>query len=190
MTFRKSTRRGDRWLWRLATPAPLCPSHFRRGVGFLRLTTTFKKASCGTWKPRKCADHGRNKRDPKTVALTVFAQLIRTSAMRPVILALLGFCCLTAYVAEGVGSEGVEKEICVSLTTQRLPLKHIKSYTIKEGPMRAVILITRRGVKVCANPQTEWVKKAMVHVNSKKSTKQTKPTGAQQSTNTPVTLSR
>lgn len=55
---------------------------------------------------RKCADHGRNKRDPRTAVLTISAQLIRTSAMRLSILALLGFCCLTAYVAEGESCNG------------------------------------------------------------------------------------
>nr|XP_019602960.1 PREDICTED: lymphotactin [Rhinolophus sinicus] len=105
--------------------------------------------------------------------------------MRTVVLALLAICCLTAYVVEGVGSEGVEKEICMSLTTRRLPVKIIKKYEFREGPMRAVVFITRRGFKICANPQADWVKKAVEHVDNRSSTNQTKPTGPQQYTNTP-----
>ncbi|XP_012513208.1 PREDICTED: lymphotactin-like [Propithecus coquereli] len=112
--------------------------------------------------------------------------------MRPLILAFLGICCLAAHVVEGVGSEVPDKSICVSLTTQRLPVNRIKTYTIKEGSMKAVIFITKRGLKVCADPQAKWVKAAVKSVDSKSKTKsnllQTKPTGAQHSTNTAVTL--
>uniref|UniRef100_A0A8C0HYK1 Chemokine interleukin-8-like domain-containing protein n=1 Tax=Balaenoptera musculus TaxID=9771 RepID=A0A8C0HYK1_BALMU len=89
-----------------------------------------------------------------------------------------------------VGSEVLEKTICVSLTTQRLPIKNIKTYTIKEGSMKAVIFITRRGLKVCADPQVEWVKKAVrtIDKSSRRNVSQTKPTGAQQPNNTAVTL--
>uniref|UniRef100_A0A8C3WBJ6 Chemokine interleukin-8-like domain-containing protein n=1 Tax=Catagonus wagneri TaxID=51154 RepID=A0A8C3WBJ6_9CETA len=110
--------------------------------------------------------------------------------MRLLILALLAICCLTAYTVEAVGSEVLEKTICVSLTTRRLPIKNIKTYTIKEGSMKAVIFITRRGLKICADPHVEWVKKAVqtIDKSSKRNVNQAKPTGAQQSTNTAVTL--
>lgn len=49
-----------RWLWHLVTPPPLCPSHFRGGVGFLLLMTTFKKVSCGAWKPSQVKSHYRS----------------------------------------------------------------------------------------------------------------------------------
>ncbi|XP_016004087.1 lymphotactin [Rousettus aegyptiacus] len=111
--------------------------------------------------------------------------------MRTLILALLGLCCLTVRIVEGVGSEVLEERICMSLTTRRLPVKNIKTYTIKEGPVRAVIFITKRGLKICANPQEDWVKKAVEHVKSNgKNRTQTKPTGARQSTSAAVTLAR
>uniref|UniRef100_A0A8C9C0D4 Chemokine interleukin-8-like domain-containing protein n=1 Tax=Phocoena sinus TaxID=42100 RepID=A0A8C9C0D4_PHOSS len=109
--------------------------------------------------------------------------------MRLLILAFLGICCLAAYTVEGVGTEVLDKNICVSLTTRRLPIKNIKTYTIKEGPMKAVIFITRRGLKVCADPQVEWVNKAVNNKVTRRNVSQTKPTGAQQSSNTAVTLS-
>ncbi|KAM8812061.1 lymphotactin-like [Rhynchonycteris naso] len=112
--------------------------------------------------------------------------------MRPLILAVLGFCCLSTDIVDAVGSEVLEQKICVSLTTKRLPVKNIKTYTIKEGPMKAIIFITRRGFKVCADPQVEWVKKA-VHIidkSTRKNVSQTKPPRAQHPTDTTVTLTR
>ncbi|XP_053463510.1 lymphotactin [Nycticebus coucang] len=112
--------------------------------------------------------------------------------MRPFILAFLGICCLTEHLVEGVGSEIPEKSICVSLTTRQLPVNRIKTYTIKEGSIKAIIFITKRGLKVCADPQAKWVKSAVEIINGKSKAKsnmlQTKPTGPQQSTKTAVTL--
>ncbi|XP_048213772.1 lymphotactin-like [Perognathus longimembris pacificus] len=112
--------------------------------------------------------------------------------MRLLLLTLLALCCLSACLVEGVGSEVPEESICVSLTTQKLPVKRIRTYTIKEGFMKAVIFITRRGLKVCADPQDKWVKAAIKSVdNRSRTTKdmiQTKPTGTQESTSTAITL--
>ncbi|XP_034795835.1 lymphotactin isoform X1 [Pan paniscus] len=92
----------------------------------------------------------------------------------------------------GVGSEVSDKRTCVSLTTQRLPVSRIKTYTITEGSLRAVIFITKRGLKVCADPQATWVRDVVRSMDRKSNTRnnmiQTKPTGTQQSTNTAVTL--
>ncbi|XP_037668993.1 lymphotactin [Choloepus didactylus] len=112
--------------------------------------------------------------------------------MRLLILTFLGICCLTAYVVEGVGSEVPEKTICMILTTRPLPIQRIKTYTIKEGAMKAVIFVTKRGLKICADPQATWVKAAVKSMDSKSISRRnmigTKPTGAQQSTDTAVTL--
>ncbi|CAK6439836.1 unnamed protein product [Pipistrellus nathusii] len=112
--------------------------------------------------------------------------------MRPLLLALLGLCCLALRAVEGVGSEVVDQRICVSLTTRQLPMNRIKTYTIKEGPMKAVIFITKRGLKVCADPHANWVKKAVQTVDKSRrmNVNQTKPTGAQQPTRTAVTQAR
>ncbi|XP_057585863.1 lymphotactin-like [Hippopotamus amphibius kiboko] len=101
--------------------------------------------------------------------------------MRLLILAFLGICCLAAYTVEGVGTEVLEKAICFKLITKPLPIKNIKSYTIKEGAMKAVIFVTRRGLKVCASPQVEWVKEAVqtMDKSTRRNVSQTKPIGAQ-----------
>ncbi|XP_004646120.1 lymphotactin [Octodon degus] len=114
--------------------------------------------------------------------------------MRLLLLAILGACCLTACIVAGVGNEVPERSICMSLTTQPLPVNKIKTYVIKEGSMKAVIFITKRGLKICANPQTNWVKAAINSVDSRSNTRrnriQTNPTEAQQSTYTVGTLSQ
>ncbi|XP_045153890.1 lymphotactin [Echinops telfairi] len=93
---------------------------------------------------------------------------------------------------QGVGSEVPARSICVSLHTRPLPVQKIKSYTIKEGSMRAVILITKRGLKICADPDAKWVKSAIQHVDKKatsqKNMTQSNFTRPQQSTNTAGTL--
>ncbi|XP_003785773.1 lymphotactin [Otolemur garnettii] len=112
--------------------------------------------------------------------------------MRPFILAFLGICCLTAHLVEGVGSEIPEKSICLSLTTRQIPISRIKKYTIKEGSVQAIILITKRGLKFCADPQAKWVKSAIEIIDGKSKAKsnmlQTQPIGPQQSTRTAATL--
>ncbi|XP_007531854.1 lymphotactin [Erinaceus europaeus] len=110
--------------------------------------------------------------------------------MRTLLLILLGIWCLTAYGVDGVGSEALEKSVCMSLKTRPLPVHRIRTYTIKEGSLKAVIFITKRGFKICANPEDEWVKKAIKSVDksTRRNATQTKPTGTQQTTNTAVTL--
>ncbi|XP_006872713.1 PREDICTED: lymphotactin [Chrysochloris asiatica] len=112
--------------------------------------------------------------------------------MRLLILACLAICCLSAYIVEGVGSEVPDRSICMSLHTRPLPVQKIKSYTIKEGSLRAVIFITKRGLKICADPEAKWVKAAVKHVNKKSTVRinmaQTKPTEAQLSTSSAVPL--
>ncbi|XP_007935909.1 lymphotactin-like [Orycteropus afer afer] len=112
--------------------------------------------------------------------------------MRLLILAFLMICCLSVYNVEGVGSEVPDKTICVSLHARPVPVHRIKYYIIKEGSMKAVIFITKRGLKICADPEANWVKAAVRSVNKKSTTRrdmvQTKPIGTQESTNTDVTL--
>ncbi|XP_007935908.2 lymphotactin-like [Orycteropus afer afer] len=85
--------------------------------------------------------------------------------MRLLILAFLIICCRSVYNVEGVGTEVPEKTICLSFHIQPLPVHRIKAYTFKEGPMKAVIFITKRGLKICADPEVKWVKAAVRSVN-------------------------
>nr|QCI30376.1 chemokine XCL1 [Maxomys rajah] len=113
--------------------------------------------------------------------------------MRLLLLTFLGVCCFTAWVVEGVGTEVLHESVCVSLRTQRLPVQRIKTYTIKEGAMRAVIFVTKRGLRICADPHATWVKAAIKTVDGRssasKNTTKTIPTQAQRSTSTTIALS-
>ncbi|XP_005071434.1 lymphotactin [Mesocricetus auratus] len=112
--------------------------------------------------------------------------------MRLLLLTFLGACCLTTWTVEGVGTEVLEESFCVSLTAQQLPVQKIKTYTIREGILKAVIFVTRRGLKICADPHAKWVKAAIKTVDrrsrARKNVIETSPTRVQRSTSTAVTL--
>ncbi|XP_074076464.1 lymphotactin-like [Macrotis lagotis] len=86
--------------------------------------------------------------------------------MKFLLLTLICFSGLTAYMVEGIGSEVIKKSFCVSWS-QPLPSKRVKSYSIEEGPMRAVIFITSKGIKICANPEAGWVKNVINSVDNR-----------------------
>ncbi|XP_068950639.1 lymphotactin-like [Petaurus breviceps papuanus] len=99
--------------------------------------------------------------------------------MKLFLLALICFCGPTAYMVEGVGTEVIKKSFCVSWS-QPLQSKRVKTYAIEEGPMRAVIFITHRGFKICADPEANWVKKVMNSVDRRTTMrKTTRPTASE-----------
>ncbi|XP_072494711.1 lymphotactin-like [Notamacropus eugenii] len=104
--------------------------------------------------------------------------------MKLFLLALICFYGLTAYMVEGVGTEIMKKSFCVSWS-QPLQSKRVKSYAIEEGPMRVVIFITRRGFKICADPEAHWVKNVMNSVDNRNTMRKTtrKTTVSQPPTN-------
>ncbi|XP_034369556.1 lymphotactin-like [Arvicanthis niloticus] len=113
--------------------------------------------------------------------------------MRLLLLTLLGVCSLTTRVVEGVGTEALEESSCVSFQIQPLPVQKIKTYTIREGPVKAVIFVTKRELKICADPQANWVKRVIKTVDSRKNARRsmagTVPTQAQRSPSTAKALS-
>ncbi|XP_021482138.1 lymphotactin-like [Meriones unguiculatus] len=113
--------------------------------------------------------------------------------MRLLLLTFLGVCCLSICIVEGVGTEVLEKTTCVTFKTRPLPLQKIKTYTIKEGMMKAIIFITKKGLKFCADPKAKWVQEAVISIDGrssvKKSMAKTVPTRVQRSTSTAMFLS-
>ncbi|XP_051854964.1 lymphotactin-like [Antechinus flavipes] len=108
---------------------------------------------------------------------------------------LLVFFCFygfTLSTVEGVGSEIMKRSFCVSLSSKPLPVHSVKSYTIEEGPMKAVIFVTRKGFKICADREVNWAKTVIKTVDSRlkrKHMNQTKPTGSQPPTGRTMTMS-
>ncbi|AFX83458.1 ORF8 [Rat cytomegalovirus ALL-03] len=83
------------------------------------------------------------------------------------LLTILALCCVAIWVVESIGIEVLHETICVSLRTQRIPIQKIKTYTIKEGAMRAVIFVTKRGLRICADPDAGWTKAAITTLDKK-----------------------
>ncbi|XP_017651546.1 lymphotactin [Nannospalax galili] len=81
----------------------------------------------------------------------------------------------------------------MSLRTQPLPVNRIKTYIIQEGFMKAVIFFTKRGLKICADPEASWVRAAVKTVDNRSSARRSmtepNPMGTQRSTSTAATLS-
>ncbi|XP_004688167.2 PREDICTED: cytokine SCM-1 beta [Condylura cristata] len=104
--------------------------------------------------------------------------------MRTLILALFGMCYLATHTAEGVGSEVIKRSVCVQLTTKPLHVKQVSRYIIDEGPVKAIVFITKRGIKICANPKHKWVKNVVKDLDrsAKKTMTQTITTRVQRAT--------
>ncbi|XP_068950638.1 cytokine SCM-1 beta-like [Petaurus breviceps papuanus] len=112
--------------------------------------------------------------------------------MKLLLLTLFCFYGFTLFTVEGVGSEVMKRSFCVSLTSKPLPVNSVKSYLIEEGLMRAVIFVTRKGIKICADPDVHWAKNIITVLDKKHKRKnriQIKPTGSQPHTDRTVTMS-
>ncbi|XP_020830357.1 cytokine SCM-1 beta-like [Phascolarctos cinereus] len=112
--------------------------------------------------------------------------------MKLLLLVLFCFCGFTLFTVEGVGSEVMKRSFCVSLTSKPLPVNSVKSYLIEEGPMRAVIFVTRRGIKICADPEVNWARGIIRAVDSRHKRRnmiQTKLMGSQPPTDRTMTIS-
>ncbi|XP_074120730.1 cytokine SCM-1 beta-like [Sminthopsis crassicaudata] len=117
---------------------------------------------------------------------------LNLTATMKLLLAFFCFCGFTLFTVEGVGSEIMKRSFCVSLTSKPLPVHSVKSYTIEEGRIKAVIFVTRRGFKICADPELSWAKTVIKGVDSrlkKKNMNQTKPIGSQPPTGRTMTMS-
>ncbi|XP_074078048.1 cytokine SCM-1 beta-like [Macrotis lagotis] len=113
------------------------------------------------------------------------------AVMKLILLIFFCFYGFTLFTVEGVGSEIMKRSFCVSLTSKPLPVNTVKSYTIEEGPMKAVIFVTRKGIKICADPEINWAKGIIKHVDKKQKRKnriQTTPTGSQPPTDRTRTM--
>ncbi|NWT94629.1 CCL3 protein, partial [Urocynchramus pylzowi] len=63
-------------------------------------------------------------------------------------------------------NEAKSTSCCVSYISQRIPRSMISSAYVTSNtcPMPAVVLVTRKGRKMCADPNARWVQKYLEHL--------------------------
>ncbi|XP_047444584.1 monocyte chemotactic protein 1B-like isoform X2 [Mugil cephalus] len=88
-------------------------------------------------------------------------------------LVLATFLCFSTWMSlvHTVSAHGPPSDCCLQWSRTKLHPKQIKNYTIQsEGvcPIKAVVFLTVRGKRVCSNPETPWVKKAILKVDREK----------------------
>ncbi|XP_004620936.2 C-C motif chemokine 26 [Sorex araneus] len=79
----------------------------------------------------------------------------RVHAALPVLLA----CLLSVHLGATVRSSDVAKFCCFQFSNKVIPRKlvHAFEFTQSSCSQQAVIFITKRGRKICANPKKPWV---------------------------------
>ncbi|XP_067322403.1 lymphotactin-like [Anolis sagrei] len=100
--------------------------------------------------------------------------------MRPYVAAILAIVFLDSFgvhiVRETKASQTMALSACISLQSTEINIKRIADYVEQTSPVKAVILITRSGVKICVPHNLPWVKKTVQKLNQKKIRKQKKIT--------------
>uniref|UniRef100_A0A452GTX5 Chemokine interleukin-8-like domain-containing protein n=1 Tax=Gopherus agassizii TaxID=38772 RepID=A0A452GTX5_9SAUR len=64
-------------------------------------------------------------------------------------------------VRGSVASQIVPRSSCVDLSTQQLDIRRLAKYEMQHIPVKAVMFITRRGIKICVQPDLKWVQDAI-----------------------------
>ncbi|XP_032386957.1 C-C motif chemokine 8 isoform X2 [Etheostoma spectabile] len=89
----------------------------------------------------------------------------------PVIAALL---CFTTWMSMVHASIGPMASCCYWRSKTRVPLERIVDYTNQsEGlcPITAVVFLTKRGRRICSDPNSDWAGKAIRKVDKEKEIK-------------------
>nr|XP_028582451.1 lymphotactin-like [Podarcis muralis] len=93
------------------------------------------------------------------------------------ILTIAFFELFSVYIITGtLGSQTMALDSCITLDTNEMNIRRFASYTTQTRPVKAVILITRRGVKVCVPHDLPWVTKTMNYLDRKKAIQQRRTT--------------
>ncbi|NXD86065.1 XCL1 protein, partial [Halcyon senegalensis] len=70
-----------------------------------------------------------------------------------------------------VGSQSMRKISCVNLSTQQLNIQTLVSYEKQEAPVKAIMFITKRGIKICVSPDQKWVQAAVTKIDRRRTAK-------------------
>ncbi|KAJ6662226.1 hypothetical protein lerEdw1_012389 [Lerista edwardsae] len=74
-------------------------------------------------------------------------------------------------VRGSVGSQIMSPSSCVNLRLTEIKIRRLSDYEIKSTPVKAVIFITRNGVKICVPHDLPWVQNTMKKLDQKKKRK-------------------
>ncbi|KAG5268712.1 hypothetical protein AALO_G00215590 [Alosa alosa] len=81
-------------------------------------------------------------------------------------------CCLISICLILPAVSSPATNCCLALSSVRLKPSNVKTYHIQQQggicPINAVVLVTKKSKRICADPDSQWVKDAMRIVNEKK----------------------
>ncbi|XP_044147621.1 lymphotactin-like [Bufo gargarizans] len=81
--------------------------------------------------------------------------------LRHILLLIFIGVVLSAIESQGLGFDYKDVYPCLEVQTRKVNIKILQSYTIKTIPFNAVLFFAKNGVKICADPNQAWVKKAI-----------------------------
>ncbi|XP_056307077.1 C-C motif chemokine 32b.3 [Danio aesculapii] len=79
--------------------------------------------------------------------------------------------CLALFLLCFNAATSLRLNCCLSTSKINIPMKKVVDYTVQKAgicPIDAIILSTVKGKRICCDPNTEWIKKAMRKVDQKK----------------------
>ncbi|XP_066477361.1 lymphotactin-like [Tiliqua scincoides] len=83
-------------------------------------------------------------------------------------LAIASLELFNVYIVRGsVGSQIMPLSSCVDLDPAQINIRRISHYETQHRPVKAVIFITRRGVKICVPHDLPWVQDAIQTLDQK-----------------------
>nr|XP_006112324.1 cytokine SCM-1 beta [Pelodiscus sinensis] len=70
-------------------------------------------------------------------------------------------------VRGSVASQIAPRSSCIDLSTQQLDIRGLDRYEKHNVPVKAVMFITKEGIKICVQPDLKWVKDAIRHLDKR-----------------------
>ncbi|XP_070607820.1 lymphotactin-like [Erythrolamprus reginae] len=96
-----------------------------------------------------------------------------------IILAISFLANFKVHIIRGTfGSQPLPVNSCLDLRTEEINIRNLENYEVHHHPKKVVILITKRGVKVCVPHDAPWVNDAIRKLDKKnrKTNRRTKNT--------------
>ncbi|XP_067402481.1 monocyte chemotactic protein 1B-like [Emydura macquarii macquarii] len=71
-------------------------------------------------------------------------------------------------VRGSAASQIVPRSSCIDLATQKLDIRRLATYETQNIPVKAVMFITKQGIKICVQPDLTWVQDAIKFLDKKR----------------------